>query len=43
MKKSKTMRLNEKLIKRVEERAKKENRSFTNMVEVLLEKSVKAA
>jgi predicted HicB family RNase H-like nuclease len=36
MKKHKTMRLPQELIKEIEKMAKKQNRSFNNMVEVLL-------
>lgn len=35
-----TMRLSPKLVLKIEELAKKENRSFNNMVETLLEKAV---
>jgi len=42
MKESKTMRLDKSLVKAVKKKAEKENRSFTNMVEVLLTKAVKA-
>ena len=40
-KKSKTMRLEPSLIKKIEQQAKKEKRTFTNMCEVLLEDSIK--
>lgn len=36
----KTMRLPDWLIKKVEEQAKKENRSFNNMIETMLSKAV---
>ena len=36
MKKHQTMRLPQELIKEIEKMAKKQNRSFNNMVEVLL-------
>jgi predicted transcriptional regulator len=41
MKTSKTLRLKDELIKRIEKLADKEKRTFTNMVEVLLDKAVK--
>lgn len=43
MKESKTMRLDKALIEQIKKKAEKENRSFTNMVEVLLKGAVKAA
>ncbi len=39
-KKHKTMRLPEPLIEKIKKKAEKENRSFNNMVEQLLEKAV---
>lgn len=40
-KQHKTMRLKRDLVKKIEEMAEKENRSFNNMVETLLTKAVK--
>jgi len=39
-KQHKTMRLDKKLIKKIDDLAKRENRSFNNMVETLLSKAV---
>jgi len=41
MKINKTLRLEEDLVKKIQEVANKENRTFTNMVEELLKKAVK--
>ena len=41
MKINKTLRLEDDLIKKIEKLATKEKRTFTNMVEVILDKAVK--